>query len=56
MLKDNETVRDESSEVMQFHVTMATNSQALTRCTNVNHVAGHEQASILLFECIVSFL
>jgi hypothetical protein len=45
---------DESSEITEFLVAIATNCRALKFCTNMSYAADHERVSGLLFRCAVS--
>lgn len=45
-----------NSIVMQFEVIIAMNCYTLTCCINVSYVVGQEQASGLLWQCIMSDL
>jgi hypothetical protein len=42
--------------IMQFRVTMGTKSRALTSSMDISYVVGHEQASSLLFQRMMSVL
>jgi hypothetical protein len=48
---------NESSEIMKYRVTIATDCRRLTRCMNISYVVSHEQARrFCLVYCVYSVI